>query len=198
MRALTALAAGLLLMTQAQAQRIYMCRDDAGHMLSSDRPIAECSRHPMRELDRSGITRREIAAPLSAEEKQRQIEEEARRRAEREAQAEQRRSDRALLARFRSEADIEAARKTDAGRVRENAGREAQALERARQRQQTLEARLALNRGGNEAPELQRQLQEADRAVSESRRRLDDYEAEIMQIDARMDAMARRFRELKP
>lgn len=204
MRAAIGLGAGLLLAAMAasspsslaQAPRIYMCRDATGRMLTSDQPIAECNRQPMREIDRNGIIRREIAAPLSPEEKQRRREEEARERAERNAQLERQRADRALLARYRSEADIEAERKSHTDRVRENAAREAQSLERAQRQRAVLEAQLAT--GGERAPELQRQLREADRAVEESRRRVDDHEAEIMQINARMDGMIRRFRELKP
>jgi hypothetical protein len=140
MRAAIGFATGLLLLALAappsfaQAQRIYVCRDAAGNTLSSDRPIPECNRQPVREIDRDGITRRETTAPLSSEEKRRRNEEQARLRAEQEAQAERRRADRALLARFRSEADIEAARKDNTDRVRDNAMREAQLLERAQQR----------------------------------------------------------------
>jgi chromosome segregation ATPase len=201
MRAATALPATVLLATlvalagPAQAQRLYLCKDAAGRTLTSDQPIPECSAQPVREIDRNGIVRREIAAPLTPAEKQRRIEEAARERAEREALAEQRRADRALLARFHSEADIEAERRAHVDRVREHAAREAQELERARQHRAALEARLAT--GGTAAPELLLQLREADRAVETSRRRLDDHEAETMQIDARIDAMLRRFRELK-
>lgn len=201
MRAATAFPAGLLaallaLAGPAQAQRLYLCKDAAGRTLTSDQPIPECSAQPMREIDRNGIVRREIAAPLTPEQKQRRIEEAARERAEREALAEQRRTDRALLARFHSEADIEAERRAHVDRVREHAAREAQELERARQHRAALEARLATT-GGKAAPELLLQLREADRAVDTSRRRLDDHEAETMQIDARIDAMLKRFRELK-
>ncbi|MBK4736423.1 DUF4124 domain-containing protein [Noviherbaspirillum pedocola] len=202
MRAAIGLGAGLLLAALAassasvQAQRIYLCRDAAGRTLTSDQPIAECREQAIREIDRNGITRREIAAPLSAEEKERRREEEARERTEREARLERQRADRALLARYRSEADIEAERLSHINRVRENAGREAQALDRAQGQRAALEAQLAT--GGKTRPELRQQLQEADRAVEESRRRVDDHEAEIMQINARVDAMLRRYRELKP
>lgn len=200
MRAATAFPAGLLaallaLAGPAQAQRLYLCKDATGRTLTSDQPIPECSAQSVREIDRNGIVRREIAAPLTPEQKQRRIEEAARERAEREALAEQRRTDRALLARFHSEAEIEAERRAHVDRVREHAAREAQELERARQHRAALEAKLSTS--GKATPELLLQLREADRAVDTSRRRLDDHEAETMQIDARIDAMLKRFRELK-
>src|SRR6478672_4818600 len=99
--------------------RIYVCKDAAGHTLSSDRPIAECNTRPMREMDKSGITRREIAAPLTPEEKQ-----EARaRNAEELAAVEQRRNDAAILSRFRTADDIVDAGRRNIAIVQENVKR---------------------------------------------------------------------------
>jgi hypothetical protein len=64
----------------AQA-KIYLCKDSAGHMLSSDRPISECGDRPTREMDRNGIVRREIPAPLAPREKQKKDQEAAAQRA---------------------------------------------------------------------------------------------------------------------
>jgi hypothetical protein len=189
------LLAPALAMAQA---KIYVCKDAAGHTLTADRPIAECSSRPMREMDRNGITRREIPAPLSAEEK-RKAEEEARaRRAEADAAAERRRNDRAILARFRSEDDIVDSGRRNVAIVQENVKRETQTLAAAQRRQQEAEAELALLAAQAPRPaNLQQRLEEVDRAVSGSRRRLGDYEAEILLIDTRTDAMLKRFRELR-
>jgi hypothetical protein len=181
----------------AQA-KIYVCKDAAGHTLTSDRPIAECSTRPMREMDRNGITRREIPAPFTAEEK-RKAEQEARtRRAEEDAMAERQRNDRAILARFRSEDDIIGIGHRNAAIVQENVKREKQVLAAAEKRQQDVEAELAQLPGGASRPAYLRQrLEEADRAVNGSRRRLDDYDAEILLINTRTDATLARFRELR-
>jgi hypothetical protein len=189
------LALALALASAAQAQRIYVCRDGAGHALTSDRPIVECASQPVREIDRSGITRREVPPPLSPEQKERQRDEVRRRRAEQQAAEDQRRADRALLTRFHSESDIDAARRSNTERVRENARREAQLLGQAQQRQRTLELQLSQTTDASQG--RMQQLEEADRTVAQSRRRLDDYEAEIMQINTRMDATLMRFRELQ-
>ena len=181
----------------AQA-KIYVCKDAAGHTLTSDRPIAECSTRPMREMDRNVITRREIPAPLTAEEK-RKVEEEARaRRAEEDAAADRRRNDRAILSRFHSEDDIVSIGRRNAAIVQENVKRERQVLAAAEKRQQAVEAELAqLPAGEPRPPYLRQRLEEADRAVNGSRRRLDDYDAEILLINTRTDATLARFRELK-
>lgn len=193
--ALLCLLTPVLALAQA---KIYVCKDAAGHTLTSDRPIAECSTRPMREMDRNGITRREIAAPLTADEKQK-IEQDARtRRADDIAAVEQRRNDGAILSRFRSEDDIIESGRRNVAIVQENVKRETQVLAAAEKRQQAAEAELALLPSQAHRPAYLRQrLEEADRAVSGSRRRLDDYEAEILQINTRTDATLKRFRELR-
>ena len=192
---LLCLLAPLLALAQA---KIYICKDAAGHTLTSDRPIAECSARPMREMDRNGITRREIPAPLTAEEKRKAEAEASARRAEEDAVAERQRNDRAILARFHSEDDIIGIGRRNAAIVLENVKREKQVLAAAEKRQQAVEAELAQLRSGESRPAYLRQrLEEADRAVNGSRRRLDDYDAEILLINTRTDATLARFRELR-
>jgi len=179
--------------------RIYVCKDAAGHTLSSDRPIAECNTRPMREMDKNGITRREIAAPLTPEEKQKAEQEVRDRRAQEVAAVEQRRNDAAILSRFRSEDDIVDAGRRNAAIVQENVKRERQVLAAAEKRQQAAEADLAQLPAGEKRPAYLRQrLEEADRGVNGSRRRLDDYEAEILLINSRTETTLARFRELRP
>lgn len=181
----------------AQA-KIYVCKDAAGRTLSSDRPIPECSTRPVREMDNNGITRREIAAPLTAKEKKKAEEEARARHAEEDAASERQRNDRAILARFRSEGDIIDSGRRNVAIVQENAKRETQTLAAAEKRQQAAEAELASLSARDQRPSYLRQrLEEADRAVSGSRRRLDDYEAEILLINNRTDATLKRFRNLQ-
>ncbi len=178
--------------------KIYICKDAAGHTLTSDRPIAECSNRPVREIDRSGITRREIPAPPTPEEKQQRAREEAARRAEQLAAEERRHSDRALLARFRSEEEIILSGQRNVALVQENVKRETLLLAAAEKRQQAAEDELALSsRGRQPAQDLRQRLEQADHAVAASRRRLGDYEAEILMINSRTDTMLKRFRELR-
>ena len=184
-------------LAHAQA-KIYICKDAAGRTLTSDRPIAECSNRPVREVDRSGITRREIPAPPTPEEKQRQAREEAARRAEQLAAEERRHHDRALLARFRSEEEIIASGQRNILLVQENVKRETLLLAAAEKRQQAAEDELALSvRKHQTSHDLRQRLQDADHAVAASRRRLGDYEAEMLMINSRTDAMLKRFRELQ-
>jgi hypothetical protein len=149
-------------------------------------------------MDNSGITRREIAAPLTTEEKQKNEQEARARRAEELAVVERRRNDTAILARYHSEDDIIGVGRSNAAIVQENVKRETQVLAVAEKRQQAAEADLAKLTGKNVRPAyLQQRLEEADRAVNGSRRRLDDYEAEILLINTRTEVTLARFRELR-
>jgi hypothetical protein len=178
--------------------KIYLCRDGAGHTLSSDRPIEECSNRPTREMDRDGFVRREIPAPLTPREKQRKDQDAAAQRAEEMAAAEQRNNDRAILSRFRSEDEIIASGQRNTALLQENVRREMQALAAAERRQHALEAELVLPSRKNEALSgLSQQAEEAGQAVRDSRRRLSGYKAEILQIDSRTNATLQRFRELR-
>lgn len=192
------LLAAMMLPAAALAQaKIYICKDAAGHTITSDRPIPECSNQPVREVDRSGITRREIPAPPTPEERQRQAQQEATRRAEKIAMQEQRHKDRALLTRFRSEDEILAWGQRNAAMVQENIKRETQVLAAAEKRQQVAEAELGGAGGKRPPPDLRQRLEEADRSVAASRRRLGDYEAEILMINSRTEGLLKRFRELR-
>ena len=105
------LAAVSLLLPLAANAQIFVCKDASGRTLTSDQPIPECANRAMRELDRSGLVRREIAAPLTAQQKQEREAQQERQRRDAAALDEQRLYDRALMTRYRNEADIANARR---------------------------------------------------------------------------------------
>ncbi len=104
------LVIGCAVMSSASAQSIYTCRDHTGRTITSDRPITECA-GVMRELGPTGILRREIAPPLTADQQhQKDIDDKNKRIAD-EAVREKRRRDAALLTAYQSEDQIENARR---------------------------------------------------------------------------------------
>ncbi len=58
------LAVGMLFTSTVNAQ-IFTCKTKDGRTLTSDRPIQECAKLPMRELRNDGAVRRNIAPPLT-------------------------------------------------------------------------------------------------------------------------------------
>jgi len=88
----------------AAAQGIYSCVDGAGRKITSDRPIAECMDRVQREINPSGTVRRVVGPSPTAQERA-ALEEKEKAAAElRAREAEEKRRDRALLARYPSRA----------------------------------------------------------------------------------------------
>ncbi|HEX2531899.1 MAG TPA: DUF4124 domain-containing protein [Burkholderiaceae bacterium] len=191
------LFAGALLPGLAQAQ-IYMCKDASGRTLTSDRPIPECANRAMREYGNNGVLKREIAAPPTAEEKRRRQLEEERKKAEEAAAKERQREDRAILARYHKEADIETARQYALGNTERQKKRESASLARLEQQlQQTRVAIEGYEKKQSKPPAgLTRKSDDLQSSVDESRKRIQDQDAELAKINARFDGTLKRFREL--
>ncbi|MDB5842462.1 MAG: hypothetical protein JWQ23_4414 [Herminiimonas sp.] len=181
----------------AHAQ-IYVCKDTAGRTYTSDRPIPECVKSVVREIDRNGIVRREIHPPLTAEQKLRKQQEDERRRAEEAAAAEQRQSDRALMARFRNEQDITVARTRAIEPVHEVLKYEAEVLANLEARRAAAQAQLDQLRSSGKSipPNGLQKLEEAEQAIAAEKKKITAYELEIAQIGGRFDGMLKRYREL--
>lgn len=92
------------------SDNLYCCNDANGHHICGNPLPAACYSRAYKELSRGGRTTREVAAPLSAEERQRK---EAADKAQKEADAriaERRRRDKALLDSYSSVSVIDARR----------------------------------------------------------------------------------------
>ncbi|HJV87298.1 MAG TPA: DUF4124 domain-containing protein [Noviherbaspirillum sp.] len=191
-------ALALLVIPWMASAQIYQCKDASGRTLTSDRPIAECADRVMRELDSKGLVRREILPPPIAEQKQQLRAQEAQRKADEAAAEEQRRNDMAIRARYRSESDVELARKRAIEPVEEQIKREKLLLANAEKHQQLARSEVDTTRKKNATVPtvMQRKLDDAEQAVSTSRKLLLDREAEVVQINAKFDATLKRYREL--
>ena len=83
---------------------IFTCVDSKGRRLTADRPIAECTDREQKELSSTGIVRRTVPPTPTAEE-QAILDEKARKAGEEANRlAEEKRRDRALLARYPNQA----------------------------------------------------------------------------------------------
>lgn len=186
----------LLLFAASAHAEIFVCKDASGRTLTSDRPIPECKDRSMRVLGESGTTKREIAAPLTAEQKKQKEEEEAKRRAEKLIADEQRRQDRALLARFKSEGDIESARKRDLELVREQIRRDEIALDVKGKYLLEAQKEAEFYKGKPMPANLTQKLELTEQAIQDSKRNIAEKQGEIGKINEKYDATLKRFREL--
>ena len=133
-----ALWAGLTAVACAQApaagQGIYTCVDKHGRRITADRPIQECLDREQRELSPSGITRRQIGPSLSDTERA-ALEAQQRKEAEERVRAiEEKRRERALVARYPDKATHD---------IERNAALQQQAQPIARQQAQQLFAMVS-------------------------------------------------------
>lgn len=180
----------------AHGQVIYICKDSSGKTFTSDRLLPECANRAVREMDRNGMVRREIPAPLTAEQKRHKELEEKRLKAETAAAEEQRQVDRALLARYRNEGDIELARKRTLELVQEQIRRESATLAAVEKNKAELQKKSEQANQKPTPPVLQTKLADTEQSITAIKKKISGYRAEEAQINQRFDATLNRYREL--
>jgi hypothetical protein len=178
------------------AQKIFMCKDATGKTLTSDRPIPDCAGN-VKELDNRGIVRREIKPPPTAAEKEQMKRDEEKKQADELAAAERKRNDKALLARFRNEDDIAVARKRNVDLMQDQIKRENAAIANLEKKKSDIEKQITLAKGKKDVEaNLKKTVDEIDGSIRDSKKRIQDYESEIAQINEKYDATLKRYREL--
>lgn len=180
----------------SHAQTIYICKDASGRTYTSDRLLAECAGQAVRQMDKNGMVRREIPAPLTAEQKRQKQLEEERLKAEAAAAEEQRQVDRAMLARYRNENDIALARKRTLELVQDQIRRESGALAAAEKDKAEVQRKVEQAHPKPVPPFLQSKLAEAEQSIAAIKKKMAVYQAEEAQINAKFDATLKRYREL--
>lgn len=188
----------LSLMQAAYADAaIFMCRDASGRTLTSDRPIPECADRAIREYGNNGAVKRDISAPLTAEQKREKLLQEEKKKAELLAAEEQRKSDRALVSRYRSEDDIAQARKRDTSVVSEQIAQQKKALSNADKEWKETQAAIEAQKKRGPVPAgLQYKLERAEQGARDLKLRLHESEVELMRVDAKYDLTLLRYREI--
>ena len=161
-----------LIPLRSYAQKIYQCKDENGRTLTSDRPIPECDKVPMKELGRDGLYRREIAAPLTA------------------------RRDAALLEVYRNEQDIEQARQRKLKQLDTDL-----ALSKGRANQNTRELQMLQKEvagyGTRPAPlDIQRRITEIQSAIKAEATLQTELQGHIAKTNSKFDQDLQRFREI--
>lgn len=188
---------GILMMAGSVHAQIFVCKDASGRTLTADRPIPECADRPQRVLGKNGLTQREILPPPTAEERRHKEEQEKKRKAERALAEEQKRQDNALLARYRTEQDIEVARKRTLDQLQEQIKREELALALSEKRlKEALSEADVQKKGKGISANLQRRIEDTEQSVKDGKQTLVDRQTEFASINAKFDQSVKRFREL--
>lgn len=180
------------------AQIIYTCTDAQGRKLTSDRPIPACMDREQTLLNPSGTVKARVGPTLTAHER---AEQDAQRKEEQEERArlnEERRRDRALLARY----PIQAAHDKERAEAQVQIGLVKQAVanrvNELQKQQAALEVELEFYAGdpGKTPLALRRQREDISQSLSVQARFLVEQQAEISRINARFDDELVRLRQL--
>lgn len=176
---------------------IFTCVDAKGHRLTSDRPIAECLDREQTQLNASGTVRRKLGPALTAAERA-VLEEQERRDAEaRQRKAEERRVERALLARYPDQASHDAERAKALQSVEDSiaSARRRIADLHAQRRQLDAQAEFYPDRA-KWPPKLRRQVDDNAQQEAAQGRYIAAQEEEKRRIDTRFDQELARLRVL--
>jgi hypothetical protein len=185
-------------MATASAQSIYTCVDASGRKITSDRPIATCADRDQKELNPSGTVKRVVKPTMTVEEQRAQ---EARLKAQAEEQArqlEEKRKNRALLARYPNKDAHDRERGLALTQVDEVTKAATKRLtELAEQRKKTDTEMEFYKSNPAKAPAfLKRQYEENDKAVAVQKRFIGQQEDEKKRVNARFDEELTRLRGL--
>jgi hypothetical protein len=200
--AMALMAAGCLpAMAQAQQQPIngiYTCVDAQGHKLTSDRPIAACVDREQKVLNPSGTVKAKVGPTLTAQERAEQEAREKKELEERIRLNEEKRRDRALLARYPDKAMHDKERADALAQVA--AVRHAAVVrveELLNQRKTVADEMEFYKKDPSKAPpSLRRQVDEVAQSLAVQGRFIADQDAEIKRVNARFDEELVRLKQL--
>jgi hypothetical protein len=185
-------------MFSANAEGIFTCVDSKGRRITADRPIADCIDREQAEISPNGKVVRKIGPSLTADERLAEDEKARKLAEERSRQLDEKRRDRALLARYPDrtvhENERAAALATADGVIASAAKRSAElAVERKK-----LDTELEFFKGdmSKAPPHLRRQIQENEDQLAAQKRFIANQEVEKRRINARYDEELVRLKAL--
>lgn len=181
---------------QAQATGEIYCCQDGGRRLCADTLPAQCRGHAYSVLDNAGNIIKEVAAPLTAEQKAERAREESIQKQAEEQKREQRRKDQALLDTYNSLADIDRSQQRAEEEIR-TAIQGAQArVDKAVQERKKLDAEAEFYKKRSLPAELDKSLRATNHAIKVESETLDVKKRELELVKAKYDADRKRFVEL--
>jgi len=177
--------------TRAEAQgSIYTCIDSKGRRLTSDRPITECLDREQTELNRNGTVKRTVKPEMTASERAAQEERDRKLYEERMREQEEKRRERALLARYpdRAAHDLERSKALDSVQL-VTATAQKRIVDLQKQRQ-ALMAETEFYKGDlTRIPaKLKRQIEENEQHLDAQKRFIANQDDEKKRVNARFDS----------
>ncbi len=190
---------GLSLACRAHAD-IYSCKDNSGHLLTSDRPIPECADKPVQIYNSNGTLKDQIAAPPTPEQRRAAELREQQHLREAQHQEDVKREQLYLTAHYPNEAAIEIARKQEISAIETKIAIETHTLETTtdtlNQSQEELNAIPDNQPAKIRAAQLK--VDDLTQSVNESNHLIHNYRQEEVNINRQFDETHRRYLEIIP
>jgi hypothetical protein len=193
-----ALAGLATFMSASVSAQIFICTDAAGRKITSDRPIPECASKEQKELNPSGTVRR-IVKPVMTAEEQRVADQKAKEEAdERARQEEERRKNRALLARYPTRPAHDKERAEALAQVDEVIKAAQKRVGELAEQRKLVNGELEFyKKDPSKAPaSLKRQIDDNERSVAVQKRFIGDQEDEKKRANVRFDEELERLIKL--
>jgi hypothetical protein len=177
------------------AVSIYMCVDASGRTITADRPPPECADRQIRELRPDGSVRRVIEAPATPDQRARRAAEERQRKQQEEEMRNQRRRDRALLAAYPGERDIDRAEQEALDRQRAALARAEARIQSLRDERKRLDDEAEFYKGRKPPQKLQAAFEANATMMKAQEQIVADNAAEVKRIEQRFEVERRQYRE---
>lgn len=185
-------------MAQQASTGIYSCTDSRGRTITSDRPIPECADREQKQLNPSGTVRSRVGPTLTAQERAKEEEKEKAAALERARQAEEKRRERVLLARYPNKAAHDKERSDALAQVDEVIKAANKRIVELAQQRKTIEAEFEFYKGdlAKAPPSLKRQVEENEQSAAVQRRFIGEQEQEKKRVNARFDEELERLKRI--
>ena len=191
------LVTAALLPASAAAQgRVTYCCNDNGKQICSDVLPQECYGKAYREISARGITVRRVDAPMTAEQRAAKEAEAKTAREEEARRLEQDRKNRALLATYSNEQDIDYARDRAIADVQKAIGAAQDKLDELAAQQKKLDAEAEFYKKKPMPPALKSQIRDNQAEMQAQQAVIDGRTKDIEALRARYENEKLRYREL--
>jgi len=190
---------GLFLTAIAHAD-FYSCKDSAGRLITSDRPIPECADKVVQVFNSNGTLKDQIAAPLTPEQRHAAELREQQRAKQIQQQEELKHEQRYLTAHYPDETAIETARRQELNGIETKIARETHTIETTtaelNQNQKALDAIPKNQPVKIRAAQLK--IDDLTQSINESNHLIASYRQEEVTINRQFDETHRRYLEIIP
>lgn len=171
----------------AQGRSTFCCNDDRGMQVCSDILPPVCYGRAYREISPRGITVRKVEAPMTAEERAQRDAEVAKAMEEARRRLDQERRNRALLATYTSEKDIDFLRDRKIAELEKTIGLAREKYDEALKRQAKLNEEAEFYKKKEMPPDLKASLRDNETEMRIQQTAIDERKKDIAEVRAKYE-----------